>query len=105
MLRIERLSDNAQAAARAISAGRALDEEMIAEVTRIEPDPLNAALREAVAEQVLVAAEDGRLGFRHALLREAMYDDLLPGERSRTHLSLAVAYEARAALEDDQGLE
>jgi ATP/maltotriose-dependent transcriptional regulator MalT len=105
MLRIERLSDNAQAAARAISAGRALDEEMIAEVTGIEPDPLNVALREAVAEQVLVASDDGRLGFRHALLREAMYDDLLPGERSELHLALAVAYEARAALEDDQGLE
>jgi len=105
MLRIERLSDNAQAAARAISAARALDEEMIAEVTGIEPDPLNAALREAVAEQVLVASEDSRLGFRHALLREAMYDDLLPGERSELHLALAVAYEARAALEDDQGLE
>ena len=105
MLRIERLSDNAQAAARAISAGRALDEEMIAEVAGIEPDPLNAALREAVAEQVLVAGEDGRLGFRHALLREAMYDDLLPGERSELHLALAVAYEARAALEGDQGLE
>jgi len=105
MLRIERLSDNAQAAARAISAARALDEELIAEVTGIEPDALNAALREAVAEQVLVAGEDGRLGFRHALLREAMYDDLLPGERGELHLSLAVAYEARAALEDDQGLE
>jgi ATP/maltotriose-dependent transcriptional regulator MalT len=105
MLRIERLSDNAQAAARAISAGRALDEEMIAEVTAIEPEPLNAALREAVAEQLLVADEDGRFGFRHALLREAMYDDLLPGERSELHLALAVSYEARAALEDDHGLE
>jgi predicted ATPase/DNA-binding CsgD family transcriptional regulator len=105
MLRIERLSANAQAAARAISAGRALDEETIAEVTGIEPDALNAALREAVSEQVLVAGEDGRLGFRHALLREAMYDDLLPGERVELHLALAVSFEARAALEDDQGLE
>jgi ATP/maltotriose-dependent transcriptional regulator MalT len=105
MLRIERLSENAQAAARAISAGRALDEETIAEVTGIEPDALNAALREAVAEQVLVAGEEGRLTFRHALLREAMYDDLLPGERGELHLALAVAFEARAALEDDRGLE
>src|SRR3984885_6406055 len=105
MLRIERLSANAQATARAISAGRALDEVMIAEVTGIEPDPLNVALREAVAEQVLVAGEDGRLGFRHALLREAMYDDLLPGERSELHLALAVAFQAQGALEDDRGLE
>jgi DNA-binding CsgD family transcriptional regulator/tetratricopeptide (TPR) repeat protein len=105
MLRIERLSADAQSAARAIAAGRALDEATIGEVTGIDPDALNAALREAVAEQVLVAGEDGRLSFRHALLREAMSDDLLPGERGELHLALAVAFEARAALEDDRGLE
>jgi DNA-binding CsgD family transcriptional regulator/tetratricopeptide (TPR) repeat protein len=105
MLRIERLSGDAQSAARAISAGRALDELTIAEVTGIEPDPLHQALREAVAEQVLVAHEDGRLGFRHALLREAMYDDLLPGERSELHLALARALEERGECEDDRGLE
>jgi ATP/maltotriose-dependent transcriptional regulator MalT len=105
MLRIERLSPDAQAAARAIAAGRALDEATISEVTDIEPDPLHQALREAVAEQVLVAGEDGRLSFRHALLREAMYDDLLPGERSELHLALARALEERGECEDDRGLE
>jgi len=105
MLRIERLSPDAQSAARAISAARALDEVTISEVTRIEPDPLHVALREAVAEQVLVAGEDGRLSFRHALLREAMYDDLLPGERSELHLALARALEERGECEDDRGLE
>ncbi|MBV9684055.1 MAG: AAA family ATPase [Solirubrobacterales bacterium] len=105
MLRIERLSPDAQSAARAIAAGRALDEVTISEVTGIEPDALHQALREAVAEQVLVAGEDGRLGFRHALLREAMYDDLLPGERSELHLALARALEERGECEDDRGLE
>ena len=105
ILRIERLSADAQAAARAIAAGRALDEVTISEVTGIAPDPLHQALREAVAEQVLVAGEDGRLGFRHALLREAMYDDLLPGERSELHLALARALEDRAEVQDDRGLE
>ena len=105
MLRIERLSPGAQSAARAISAARALDEVTISEVTGIEPDPLHQALREAVAEQVLVAGEDGRLSFRHALLREAMYDDLLPGERGELHLALARALEERGECEDDRGLE
>ena len=105
MLRIERLSPDAQSAARAISAGRAIDEVTISEVTGIEPDPLHVALREAVAEQVLVAGEDGRLSFRHALLREALYDDLLPGERSELHLALARALEERGECEDDRGLE
>ena len=105
MLRIERLSPDAQAAARVIAAGRALDEPMIAEVSGIEPDALHLALREAVAEQVLVACEPTRLSFRHALLREALYDDLLPGERSELHLALARAFEDRADFEDDRGVE
>jgi ATP/maltotriose-dependent transcriptional regulator MalT len=105
MLRIERLSADAQAAARVISAGRSLDEPMIAEVTGIEPNALHAALREAVAEQVLVADEPSRLCFRHALLREAMYDDLLPGERSELHLALARAFEDRADFENDRGVD
>ena len=105
MLRIERLSTDAQAAARVIAAGRALDEPMIAEVSGIEPDALHLALREAVAEQVLVACEASRLSFRHALLREAMYDDLLPGERSELHLALARAFEDRADYENDHGVE
>ncbi len=105
MLRIERLSSDAQVAARAIAAGRALDEVTVAHVTSIEPDALQQALREAVAEQVLVAGEDGRLGFRHALLREALYDDLLPGERSELHLALARALEDRVEIDSDRGLE
>ena len=97
MLRIERLSPDTQRAARAIAAGGRLDEATIAEVTGIDRPVLNLALREAVAEQVLVAGEDGRLGFRHALLREALYDDLLPGERGELHLALARALEGQEA--------
>jgi predicted ATPase len=81
MLRIERLSGDAQRAARAVAVGRRLDQVTIEHVTGIGHEQLQAALREAVAEQVLVAGDDGRLLFRHALLREALYDDLLPGER------------------------
>jgi ATP/maltotriose-dependent transcriptional regulator MalT len=94
MLRIERLPADAQAAARAIAVGRQLDEEVIAEATGIEPAALQAALHEAMAEHVLVAAEDGQLRFRHALLREVLYDNLLPGERGELHLSLARSLEA-----------
>jgi DNA-binding CsgD family transcriptional regulator/tetratricopeptide (TPR) repeat protein len=93
MLRIERLSPDAQRAARAIAVGGRLDEATIAGVTSINRPALNLAMREAVAEQVLVAGDDGRLGFRHALLREALYDDLLPGERGELHLVLARALE------------
>jgi DNA-binding CsgD family transcriptional regulator len=101
MLRIERLSPHAQRAARVIAVGRRLDERTIAEVSGIALDDLHDALREAVAEQVLVADEDGYLMFRHALLREALYDDLLPGERGELHLALARAFEQRTGGSQD----
>ncbi len=95
MLRIERLPGDAQQAARAIAVGRRLDETTIAEVTGIDHLRLHEALREAVGEQLLVAGEDGQLFFRHALLRETLYDDLLPGERVDLHLALARTFEDR----------
>jgi DNA-binding CsgD family transcriptional regulator len=45
-------------------------------------------LRAAVEQQVLVIDAD-RYSFRHALVREAVYDDLLPGERTRLHARFA----------------
>ncbi len=105
ILRIERLSDAAQQAARAIAVGRALDETTIAEITGVEHEALHGALREAVSEQVLEAGDDDRLSFRHALLREALYDDLLPGERVELHLALAHLYEGRTNGVQDWGVE
>src|SRR6185437_12432034 len=47
---------------------------------------LDAALREAVGQQLLVIDNSGRgYGFRHALAKAAIHDDLLPGERARLH--------------------
>jgi DNA-binding CsgD family transcriptional regulator len=94
LVRIERLSPEAQRVARAIAVGRALSEGVVGTVSGLDRDPLALALREALAEQVLVADEDERFCFRHALLREALYDDLLPGERGELHLVLAAALEA-----------
>jgi DNA-binding CsgD family transcriptional regulator len=105
MLRIERLSACAQRAARAIAVGRRLDESTIAEVTGLEHEELQDALRESMSEQVLVAGDDDRLMFRHALLREALYDDLLPGERSELHLALARVFEQRSNGHDDHEIE
>jgi len=89
VLRIERLSADAQQALRAIAIGHRLDQVTIAAMTGIDGERLQAGLREALAEQVLVAGEDDQFAFRHALLREALYDDLLPGERGELHLALA----------------
>jgi ATP/maltotriose-dependent transcriptional regulator MalT len=105
MLRIERLSSHAQRAARAIAVGRRLDQDTIGEVIGIEHDELQDALRQSVAEQVLVADDDGHLMFRHALLRETLYDDLLPGERSELHLTLARTFEGQGNGREDGNVE
>jgi DNA-binding NarL/FixJ family response regulator/tetratricopeptide (TPR) repeat protein len=89
--RIEGLSDQAQEVLKvAAVAGRRVGHELLAAAAaRPEPE-LERALREAVAGQVLVAdpaTESYR--FRHALLQEAVYVDLLPGERSRLHATYA----------------
>ena len=59
---------------------------------------LDAALRPAVAAGVLVADPDGGYAFRHELFREALLEDLLPGERVRAHRAFAEALQADPAL-------
>ena len=63
------------------------------------PGPAGQALREAVAHQLLVTRpdEDG-YQFRHALLREVVDADLLPGERARLHAAYAQALTERPEL-------
>jgi len=56
-------------------------------------DELDKAVDEAVRAQLLVVEPDGCLSLRHALLAEALYADLLPGERRTLHGLLADAHE------------
>ena len=56
---------------------------------------LEQALREAVAASIL-SVDDHAYRFRHALTREAIDGELLPGERSRFHARFAVALTERA---------
>ncbi len=104
-LRIERLSDDAQLVARVVAVGRRLEQDAIAEVSGLEPSRVQTALRHAVSEQILIAGDDDCFTFRHALLREALYDDLLPGERSNLHLELARTLERRCARGDERELD
>jgi ATP/maltotriose-dependent transcriptional regulator MalT len=102
MMRIERLPPDAQRAARVVAVGRRLDYALLERLTGFDGERLNSALRDAVAEQVLITDEDDNFLFRHALLREALYDDLLPGERGELHLSLARALEQERAPDDER---
>ena len=97
MVRVERLPDAAQEALRVLAAGRRLDHQLLEDASGMEPRELREALRVAVESHIAVVDDDGWHTFRHALLREVIVDDLLPGERSALHLALARAFERRFA--------
>jgi DNA-binding CsgD family transcriptional regulator len=97
-LRLERLPDDARAVLRvAAAAGRRSGHRLVAAVAGLPEESLLEALRAAVAHHVLVQDDDG-YAFRHALLQEAAYADLLPGERTALHLALADALSADPSL-------
>ena len=95
ILRIERLDQPARTALRVLAVAGRADERLLAEIAGLSTDALTEALREAVSRHLIAADTDGRFSFRHALLREVAYEDLLPGERSALHLAIARALDAR----------
>jgi len=98
LARVERLGRNARRVVRATSgAGAAVEHSALQAVTELDADDLDEALRESVQHNVLVAADNG-YAFRHALLREAVYGDLLPGERVRLHAGYARLVTTPASL-------
>lgn len=84
--RLERLDPEVQQVLRIASvAGRRVREDLLrSAAARWGALDVDTALREAVTQQVLVVSGT-HLEFRHALLAEALYADLLPGERSAVH--------------------
>ncbi|MGW0728799.1 AAA family ATPase [Streptomyces mirabilis] len=90
LIRIEQLSDTAQQVLRtAAVAGRRVEHDLLRDAVQLPEDELESALREAVGRQLLVPGDDATYSFRHALTREAVYADLLPGERVRLHGAFA----------------
>jgi DNA-binding CsgD family transcriptional regulator/tetratricopeptide (TPR) repeat protein len=70
-------------------AGRPVPHQLLAKVAGLDDPHLDAALRAGVAHQLLVIQNGYDL--RHALLREVIDTDLLPGERARLHAAFARA--------------
>ena len=86
---VRRLPEETQELLGAASAGgQRTGHALLAAVTGLANEDLVRGLRPAVASNVLTADEHG-YAFRHALIREAVYDDLLPGERTRLHSRFA----------------
>ena len=100
--RVGALSDMAQDVLKvAAVAGRKVSHTLLLEASgRSEPE-LEAGLREAITGQIMVAdSVNETYHFRHALMQEAVYGDLLPGERTRLHATYArLLTESGAAAE------
>lgn len=99
LTRVERLDDSALAVLRpAALLGRQVVEPLVAAVTGRTHEAVEMALREAVTHQILSIDGSSGCRFRHDLLREAILEDMLPGERSRLHIAAATAIEADPGL-------
>jgi DNA-binding CsgD family transcriptional regulator/tetratricopeptide (TPR) repeat protein len=89
LVHLDALDADARTVLRAVSvAGRRVGHVLLAQVIGPDGPDLDLALRSAVDRGLLVAQPEG-YAFRHALLAEAIYDDLLPGERIRWHQAYA----------------
>jgi DNA-binding CsgD family transcriptional regulator/tetratricopeptide (TPR) repeat protein len=94
LARVVRLDHRTQQLLRVTAAaGPGVTQALLATVTGMDEAALLDGLREAVDQQLLVPDGDGYV-FRHALLAEAVYGELLAGERVRLHTALAGALEA-----------
>ncbi|WP_461083166.1 helix-turn-helix transcriptional regulator [Streptomyces deserti] len=100
LVRVEGLPESAQRVARIVAeGGSTVEYRLLAAVARLAEDDLIEALRAAVNANILSAAPGGDgYRFRHSLVREAVSDDLLPGERSRLNRRYAEALQADPTL-------
>ena len=83
----------------AAAAGRPVPLRLLTAAIRLPEREIVTALREAVEQAVLVPDQaTGTYRFRHALIAEAAYATLLPGEREGVHERLARALSNEPAL-------
>ncbi|MBG6058076.1 DNA-binding CsgD family transcriptional regulator [Cryobacterium sp. MP_M5] len=94
LARYELLNENTKRIMRLLAAGGVrVEHELLALVCDDSAEDIDAAAGEAVNAGVLVALGTA-YAFRHALVREAVHDQLLPGEWVRFHTRYAEALES-----------
>ncbi|MEP6814686.1 MAG: AAA family ATPase [Marmoricola sp.] len=99
LVRLDQLGDEAQQVVRSAAvAGRRVSHDLLAAAAGVDSATLDVGLRDAIGHNVLVPSRGDSYAFRHALLAEAVYDDLLPGERVRLHAAFASALGEGRAL-------
>jgi hypothetical protein len=104
LARIDALAAGPRAVLRLASVnGTRLDTATLADLAELDQTRMEGYLREALDAHVLRQAGES-LEFRHPLLREATYDDLLPDERTRIHGRLAKILQAGVDADPEPGV-
>ncbi|MBE7188696.1 helix-turn-helix transcriptional regulator [Jatrophihabitans endophyticus] len=103
LVRLDPLDADARSLVDAVAvAGGSVGHDLLDRVSGLPADRMERAARDAVDARILRADADvrGRAGyrFRHALLAEATYDDLLPGAVRRIHARFVAALTEAAGL-------
>ena len=107
IVRFEGLGAAAQDTVRRVAIiGNRTEHELLEQVSDLDAVALAAALREAVDSQLLVIDGSG-YRFRHSLLREAVLEEILPGELTSLHRRVADVIDSREGLvpPTDRGVE
>ncbi|WP_275412211.1 helix-turn-helix transcriptional regulator [Sphaerisporangium rufum] len=87
---VERLPEETQRVLRiAAAGGNRVGHRLLAAVTDLSDVDLESALRPAIAGNVIQVADGRAYVFRHALIREAVHEEMLPGEHNRVHARFA----------------
>ncbi len=95
---VRRLPEDTQEVLRVASTGGEMTgHSLLGAVSGLDDAALIRAVRPAVIANVLHPRGDG-YAFRHELIREAVHDDLLPGEHGRLHSRFAEAIDASPGL-------
>jgi DNA-binding CsgD family transcriptional regulator/tetratricopeptide (TPR) repeat protein len=93
LARVDELSEAARTLLRAASVtGAHASERLLVSVTELDKETVPGALHELLDRGFLVRQQRGSnevIAFRHALLQEGVYRQLLPGERQRLHEACA----------------
>ncbi len=101
LVRVEQLSPAAQDVLQVLSAGTAkVEDSLLAAVVDLDQVELETALREAVSAN-LIRVDGQAYAFRHALLREVVHEDVLPGTHARLHTRYAEVLEAHPEFVGD----
>lgn len=89
--RVSRLGDVArEALSFAAIVGEEVPLALWADVARLDEDQLLSIIEQAVDAHLLIASRDGRrVRFSHALIRDALYESLLPAHRRQRHKLVA----------------